>query len=205
MDKTVKSARRVTSQRWVRTLFPGCLFVPLVWIGCFSYFWMFFFVVWIIYIVRFLLLALPNCVSHVMKRPARYPKMTVLRLFIPSVVIPGAFIISRLSCHSAYAYAVDVAQDIQKGIAQDGVCPRYLEGWGRGGFENRSTIYYGKYGAKYKVVYKTPSDLRTFTILVPHAVEYSFVVEGGLDTELKSTFSGVLERPLYYYKKLRLF
>ena len=204
MQESIETNCKAKRNSWIRTLFPGCLFIAFAWVGFFSYAWMLFFVVWIFYLV-WLLLVLPKFVSNVMNRPTHYPKRKVLRPLIPVIIIPGALIISRLSCHSAYAFAVDVAQDIQLRIAQDGACPKYLEGWEHSSFGNKSTIYYGKFGAKYKVVYRTPSDLQTFTILVPHAVEYSFVVKGGIDKEFKSTFSGVLERPLDYYKKLRLF
>ena len=152
------------------------------------------------------MLVIPNCASCIAKKPAPYALQIVLRVLLPSVIIPGAFLLSRQSCYSAYAFAVDVSQDIQNQLDQGGVCPEHIDGWGHSNDpENTRITYYGKYGAKYKVTYTVNSEQQTFTILVPHSVDYSFAVKGGKNVELTSTFSGAAEVPLDYYKKPRLF
>lgn len=205
VEETTGQMNQGRTWRWVGVLFPGCLFVPLVWIRWFSIIWLLFFVIWVLLCLWLLSLALLACASCIGRKVALSPKRRVFRLVLPSLIIPGAFFLSRQSCHSAYAFAVDVGQDIQNRLAHGGVCPRRIEGWDQSGQEYRSTTYYGKFGARYKVVYRADPAQQVFTILVPHCVEYSFVVKGGRNVELTSSFSGVDERPLDYFKKPRLF
>jgi hypothetical protein len=206
MDKSTEATQEPSVKHWFGVLFPGIFFVPLFWFGWFSVLWFLFFLIWIYYFLRFLSLSLPSGFAYLSKKPMPYPKQKVLRVLLPSIIIPSAFLLSRQSCFTAYAFAVDVGQDIQDRISLGGTCPQHLEGWDVSPFQsNKSTTYYGKFGAKYKVTYTVDTEEQTFIILVPHCVEYSFVVNGGKDVELKSTFNGVAEVPLDHFKKFRLF
>lgn len=200
MENSTDTKRETKTKNWFGVLFPGCLFVPLFLIGWGqSIVWLFFFLIWIIFALWLFLITISNFVSLIMKRPILYSKRKMLRFFIPCVVIPGAFYISLKSSHTANAYAVDVALNIQEKIAADGVCPRTIDGWEQGSSNNRSTTYYGKYGAKYRVIYQTNSDQKQFSVRVIHFFDYVFVVKGGVGKELESH-----PIPLDYYKKPRL-
>jgi hypothetical protein len=205
MENSTDTKQETKAKSWFGVLFPGCLFIPLFLIGWgISIVWLFFFLIWIICALWFFLIAIHNLISLIMKRPALYSNRKVLRHLIPCIVIPVAFYISLKSSHTANAYAVDIALTIQERIATDGVCPKTIEGWEQGSSNYRSTTYYGKYGAKYRVIYQTNSDQQQFNVRVIHFVEWVFVVKGGVGKELESYLMS-LPIPLDYYKKSRLF
>ncbi len=181
-------------------LFPGCFFVPLFLVSYGnSIAWLPFFFIWIICAVWFCLMAIPNLISIIGKKPPLHQNRKVLRLFVIVIVIPVALCASVKSSHTANAYAVDVAQTIQNEIDCGGVCPKTIDGWEQRDSSFKSTTYYGKYGAKYRVIYLTDPNQEDFRVRVAHNFEMNFYVEGGVGKELKSFFSGV-PLPLDYYK-----
>ena len=205
MENSTDTKQKTKTKSWFSVLFPGCLFVPLFLIGWGqSIIWLFFLLIWIICALWLFLISILNLFSLIMKRPVLYPNRKVLRALIPCIIIPVTFYISLKSSHTANAYAVDVARTIQERIAIDGVCPKTIEGWKQQGSYYRSTTSYGKYGAKYRVIYQTDSNQEQFDIRVIHFFEWVFVVRGGVGKELESSLNSH-PLPLDYYKKLRLF
>ena len=200
METSTETTREIKSKNRLRVLFPGVLFTPLLLVGWGnSIVWLFFGLIWVICALWCFLLAVPNLISIVMKNLPVFQTGRLLRLLVITLTIPLAFFISLKSSHTANAYAIDVAQTIQNEIDNGGKSPEFIKGWEQTYASDEYQTYYGKYGAKYKVVYRAYPEEKKFRVRVVHFFEYVFYVEGGEGQALKAFINGA-PMPLDYYK-----